>query len=63
MGIELLEYESPNHRCSLPKDTRVNNLWFWKKTITVKSTIDRMQQRQVGRNLNSWTLKQLQFQS
>ena len=49
IGIELLEYESPNDGRPIPKDTHANDLWFWQTTVTVEDRIAQMQQRQVAK--------------
>ena len=46
LGIELLEYGSPNHGRPMPKDTHANDLWFWQTAIAVEDAIATVQQLQ-----------------
>lgn len=39
LGIELLEYELPNHGRQIPADTQANDLWCWQIMITMEDAI------------------------
>jgi catechol 2,3-dioxygenase-like lactoylglutathione lyase family enzyme len=40
LGIELLEYQLPNHGRQIPTDTQANDLWCWQITIAIEDTKD-----------------------
>jgi catechol 2,3-dioxygenase-like lactoylglutathione lyase family enzyme len=39
LGIELLEYQLPNHGRQIPVDTQANDLWCWQTTIAIEDAI------------------------
>jgi catechol 2,3-dioxygenase-like lactoylglutathione lyase family enzyme len=43
LGIELLEYELPNHGRQIPVDTHANDLWCWQTKITIEDAIAKQQ--------------------
>jgi catechol 2,3-dioxygenase-like lactoylglutathione lyase family enzyme len=43
LGIELLEYELPNHGRQIPVDTQANDLWCWQTMITIENAIAKQQ--------------------
>jgi catechol 2,3-dioxygenase-like lactoylglutathione lyase family enzyme len=47
LGIELLEYRSPNHGRPIPPDTHANDLWFW-QTMVKMDMITQVQPQQAA---------------
>ena len=43
LGIELLEYQLPNHGRQIPADTQANDLWCWQIMITIEDAIAKQQ--------------------
>jgi len=43
LGIELLEYQLPNHGRQIPADTQANDLWCWQIMITIEDAISKQQ--------------------
>ena len=44
LGIELLEYLEPTSGRSIPSDSRLNDIWSYQTTITIKDSLSSIQQ-------------------